>query len=216
MITQITYSTTTYLWYHIPYKKYDLLREKTPHIMRGVHRLEALTFWKTVQHLPKPVASQDAHSSDDSIRPWWDIYTRQIRLASKGWPKARVVQDSRYPRYDVDYDIIGYDIDYDIMTIYHSLYHTILPWAFHCRAHAPTQCNWMSKACLISCMILCWSDITVLSRMIWCMILFMQWTAFNAFICDIILDIINIMISYMISYVTVFMRISYKISYMIS
>ena len=48
------------------------------------------------------------------------IYTRQIRLASKGWPRARVVQalqGSRYHRYDVDYDSIGYDIDYDIMTM---------------------------------------------------------------------------------------------------
>ncbi len=30
------------------------------------------------------------------------------------WPRAsRVVQGSRYHRYDIDYDIIGYDIDYD-------------------------------------------------------------------------------------------------------
>jgi hypothetical protein len=36
------------------------------------------------------------------------MYTRQIRLARKGWPRARVVQVSRYHRYDNDYDIIGY------------------------------------------------------------------------------------------------------------
>ncbi len=35
---------------------------------------------------------------------------RRIRLASKGWPRAQVVQGSRYHRYDIDYDIIGYDI----------------------------------------------------------------------------------------------------------
>jgi hypothetical protein len=61
----------------------------------------------------KPAASLDAHSCNDSIRPYWDIYTR---LASKGWPRARVVQGSRYHKYDIDYDIISYDIDYDIMT----------------------------------------------------------------------------------------------------
>jgi hypothetical protein len=34
------------------------------------------------------------------------------------WPRAvRVVQGSRYHRYDIDYDIIGHDIDYDIMTM---------------------------------------------------------------------------------------------------
>jgi hypothetical protein len=49
---------------------------------------------------------------------YWDIYTRQIRLASKGWPRAAtVVHGSRYHRYDIDYDIIGFDIDYDIMTM---------------------------------------------------------------------------------------------------
>ncbi len=52
-----------------------------------------------------------------SIRPYWDIYTRQIRLASKDWPRARAVQGSRSRRYDIDYDIIGYDIDYDIMSM---------------------------------------------------------------------------------------------------
>ncbi len=55
--------------------------------------------------------------TDDSIGPHWDIYTRQTRLASKGRPRARVVQGSRHHRYDIDYDIIGYDIDYDIMTM---------------------------------------------------------------------------------------------------
>jgi hypothetical protein len=45
------------------------------------------------------------------------IYTRPVRLASKGWPRAREVQGSRYHRHDIDYDIIGYDIDYDIMTM---------------------------------------------------------------------------------------------------
>jgi hypothetical protein len=65
----------------------------------------------------KPAVSPDAQSSDDSIRPYWDIYTRQIRLASIGWPRARVVEGSRYYRYDIDYDIIGYDIDCDIMTM---------------------------------------------------------------------------------------------------
>ncbi len=40
-----------------------------------------------------------------------------MRLASKGWARARVVQGSRYHRYDIDYDIIGYDFDYDIMTM---------------------------------------------------------------------------------------------------
>ncbi len=54
------------------------------------------------------------------ITPYWDIYTRQIRLASKGWPKlarALVVQASKYHRDDIDYGI-GYDIesiiDFDI------------------------------------------------------------------------------------------------------
>jgi hypothetical protein len=42
---------------------------------------------------------------------------KRIRLASKGWSRARVMQGSRYHRYDIDYDIIGYDIDYDIMTM---------------------------------------------------------------------------------------------------
>ncbi len=65
----------------------------------------------------KPTSSPDAHSCDDSIRPYWDIYTRQIRLASRSWSRAQVVQGSRYHRYDIDNDIIGYDIDYDIMTI---------------------------------------------------------------------------------------------------
>ncbi len=64
---------------------------------------------------PTKPASLDAHSGDDSIKPYWDIYTRPIRLASKGCPRAHVVQGSRYHRYDIDYDIIGYDIDYDIM-----------------------------------------------------------------------------------------------------
>ncbi len=45
------------------------------------------------------------------------IYIQKIRLASIGWPRARVVQGSRYHRYDIDFDIIGYDIDCDIMTM---------------------------------------------------------------------------------------------------
>ncbi len=73
---------------------------------------------KLVNTFPtKPAASPDARSCDDSIRPYWDIYTRQIRLASKGWPRARVVQGSKYHRYDIEYDTIGYDIDNDIMTM---------------------------------------------------------------------------------------------------
>jgi hypothetical protein len=51
------------------------------------------------------------------IIPYWDLYTRQIRLASKSWPRALVMQGPRYHRYDIDFDIIGYDIDYDIMTM---------------------------------------------------------------------------------------------------
>jgi hypothetical protein len=60
-------------------------------------------------------------------RKGWPAKAGQQRLASKGWPRARVVQGSRYHRYDIDYDIIGYDIYYDIMTMispnskYHSL-----------------------------------------------------------------------------------------------
>ncbi len=43
----------------------------------------------------KPAASPDALSCDESIRPYWDIYTRQIRLASKGGqgPLKYKVQD---------------------------------------------------------------------------------------------------------------------------
>jgi hypothetical protein len=62
-------------------------------------------------------APPDAHSCDDSILPYLDIYTKQKRLPCKGWPRASVVQGSRYHRYDTDYYIIGYDIDYDIMTM---------------------------------------------------------------------------------------------------
>ncbi len=61
----------------------------------------------------------------DLSRIYIVLYTRHIRLASKGWPRAKgpgttwqVVQGSRYHRYDIDYDIIGYDIivhTYDIM-----------------------------------------------------------------------------------------------------
>jgi hypothetical protein len=65
----------------------------------------------------KPSASPDAHSCDDSNRSYQEKYTRHIRLASKGWPRALAVQGSRYYRYDIDYDIIGYDVDYDIMTM---------------------------------------------------------------------------------------------------
>jgi hypothetical protein len=48
-------------------------------------------------------ASPDAHSCYDCIGPHWDIYTRQVRLARKGWQRARVVQGSRYHRYYIDY-----------------------------------------------------------------------------------------------------------------
>jgi hypothetical protein len=41
----------------------------------------------------KLAASPDALSFDESIRLYWDIYTRQIRLASKGWPGKCKVQD---------------------------------------------------------------------------------------------------------------------------
>jgi hypothetical protein len=38
-----------------------------------------------------------------------------VSFASKSWPRALVLQGSRYHRYDIDYDSIGYDIDYDVM-----------------------------------------------------------------------------------------------------
>jgi hypothetical protein len=37
---------------------------------------------------------------------------KQIRLTSKGSPRARVVQGFRYQRYDIDHDIIGHDVDW--------------------------------------------------------------------------------------------------------
>ena len=43
----------------------------------------------------KPAAFPNAHSCDDSIRPYWDKYTLLMRLASKGWPRALALQGSR-------------------------------------------------------------------------------------------------------------------------
>ena len=62
----------------------------------------------------KPAAPLDSYSCDDLIGPHWEFGTYvqdrychcQVRLASKGLPRARVVQGSRYHWYDIDYDIM--------------------------------------------------------------------------------------------------------------
>jgi hypothetical protein len=48
-----------------------------------------------------------------------------MRLTSKGWPRALALQDFRYHRYDIDYDMIGHVIDYDIMTMISLFMHMI-------------------------------------------------------------------------------------------
>ncbi len=42
-------------------------------------------------------------------------------MASKGWPRAQVVQGFRYHRYYIDYDIIGYDIIVHTYAIIHEI-----------------------------------------------------------------------------------------------
>jgi hypothetical protein len=90
----------------------------SPYIMWGVRRLEPWRSGRLANAFPtNPVAFPVAHSCDDTIRSYWDMYTYQIKLASKDWPRALAVQGSRHHRYDIDYDIWGNDIDYDIMTM---------------------------------------------------------------------------------------------------
>ncbi len=40
-----------------------------------------------------------------------------MRLTSKGWPRALALQNFRYHRYDIDYDIIGHVIDPDFSNL---------------------------------------------------------------------------------------------------
>jgi hypothetical protein len=60
----------------------------------------------------------------------YDLVVCRITVKTLLGPRAQVVQGSRYHRYDIDYDIIGYDIKvhtYDIIheTIYDMTYNII-------------------------------------------------------------------------------------------